>query len=310
MAFACIDEETGPGDGTGDGTNSGNNTSAGTNTNTTPVNSDTTPPGEVTGLSYLPRNNKLIVNWTAPTNGDFSHIIIGYSDGAAASGSVTVTNGPADITGLQNGTAYSLLVKTVDTNGNMSAGTVLSGTPYAQSLTVTFKMRQFLSNFDTFFGGWPSCVEIFFSKPIYALGCYGGNNSGFSYNGIEIKRVGFDYEMLPLTVIDQNFFISYPEGITKLTMLYADVVPGESIVYADGLSFSGFQIALTLSGVDTGFFIGSLTNYSYEFVPNGQVINNKQILWNDLIRKNHSITNEEFPSIVDTYETAEYTIIY
>lgn len=82
---------------------------------------DNTPPAEVTNLRATPGNAQIVLNWTEPADGDFNKVEITV----LPQGTVTeVGKGgqTAVITGLTNGTEYHFSVKTVDINGNASAG--------------------------------------------------------------------------------------------------------------------------------------------------------------------------------------------
>ncbi|MFB9328001.1 Ig-like domain-containing protein [Paenibacillus aurantiacus] len=87
---------------------------------------DLTPPAEVTSVTVTPADGQLILTWADPTDVDFDHVVV-------ASGATTqnVNKGikKATITGLTNGTSYSISMKTVDVSGNASTGVNINGTP-------------------------------------------------------------------------------------------------------------------------------------------------------------------------------------
>ena len=92
---------------------------------------DTTAPAEVTGATVATGDGQLTITWTDPTDADFDHVIVTGSG-------ITVQNvnkgiQSVIITGLANGTAYDITLKTVDSTGNESAGVTVRGTPVAPS---------------------------------------------------------------------------------------------------------------------------------------------------------------------------------
>ncbi len=102
--------------------NSGNiNTTQQTDTASTTTPGDTTPPGPVTGLSESTVTNESIRwDWTNPTDGDFSHVIV-------VIGSVNVantSNNYYEATGLSADTSYTISLQTVDSSGNINTNSV------------------------------------------------------------------------------------------------------------------------------------------------------------------------------------------
>ncbi len=92
---------------------------------------DTTAPAEVAGATVATGDGQLTITWTDPTDADFDHVIVTGSG-------ITVQNvnkgiQSVIITGLANGTAYDITLKTVDSTGNESAGVTVRGTPVAPS---------------------------------------------------------------------------------------------------------------------------------------------------------------------------------
>jgi len=110
------------------------NISTGVSTTATPV--DSTSPSEVSNLTATAGDGQITVSWTNPTDSDFDHVELwsgtggipdtGYNDTITSSGTV--------ISSLSNGTTYSLLVKSIDTNGNTSTGVSTTATPVDPSL--------------------------------------------------------------------------------------------------------------------------------------------------------------------------------
>jgi uncharacterized protein len=89
---------------------------------TEPDISDTTPPDEITHLYGVPRDGIVILHWKDPSTYDFNKVKITYSPGGNSAVEVTKGIQTATITGLSNGTEYTFVIKTVDINGNESAG--------------------------------------------------------------------------------------------------------------------------------------------------------------------------------------------
>ena len=92
-----------------------------------PEDSDVTPPAEVVNLNGIAGNARVTLTWTDPADNDFNKVEI-----ARAPGNVTVEVGKgaqtAVIGNLANGTAYSFTLKTADISGNKSAG--INAGPY------------------------------------------------------------------------------------------------------------------------------------------------------------------------------------
>jgi endo-beta-N-acetylglucosaminidase D/chitodextrinase len=109
------------------------NVSAGAEVSGTPEKKDTTAPAEVAGLKATAGNGQLVLTWTNPADADFDHVVV--TGAAITLSNITMGNQTATITGLTNGTAYTVRVQTVDTTGNVSAGAEVSGTPEEKDTT-------------------------------------------------------------------------------------------------------------------------------------------------------------------------------
>jgi beta-glucosidase len=88
---------------------------------------DGTAPANVTSASAIAGNGKLDITWTDPSDADFTNAIIS----GTGFDSVTVGKGTqnATIGNLDNGTEYTVTIKTVDSTGNVSDGIIVKGTP-------------------------------------------------------------------------------------------------------------------------------------------------------------------------------------
>ncbi len=92
------------------------------------------PPAEVTAATAGAGNGKVTVTWTDPTDADFAKVRIAWKTGSGsyttpvevAKGAQTYT-----ITGLTNGSTYTIKLTTVDTSGNESAGAIVTAKPTA-----------------------------------------------------------------------------------------------------------------------------------------------------------------------------------
>lgn len=94
------------------------------------VTTDISAPEEVTFLRSVPEVNQVKLNFTLPSQSDFSHTKVYYSsdDGATFTlfNEVNNTDSTATVTGLEFGPAYKFKVTTVDTNGNESTGVAIN----------------------------------------------------------------------------------------------------------------------------------------------------------------------------------------
>lgn len=92
---------------------------------------------DVTSLDAAVGDTQSVVTWTDPTTTTVDHIlvyVVKTSDSTAVTGSpftVAAAAGTKTVTGLTNGTGYTVTVKSVDTDGNVSPGAVDTVTPSA-----------------------------------------------------------------------------------------------------------------------------------------------------------------------------------
>lgn len=91
--------------------------------------SDTTPPANVTNLSYTSTTSQVVLTWTNPTDSDFNHTNI-YRNGTLLGNTST---GTYTDSGLSASTTYTYKVTSVDTTGNESTGTTISATTQSQA---------------------------------------------------------------------------------------------------------------------------------------------------------------------------------
>jgi Domain of unknown function (DUF4959) len=96
--------------------------------------SDITPPGNVTGLTATPKNGAVQLNWTNPTDSDFSALNI-YRDGQKVVYKLSSEFDSRLMSGLINGETYNFKVTTVDNDGNESSGVTVTVTPNNSDVT-------------------------------------------------------------------------------------------------------------------------------------------------------------------------------
>ncbi len=93
---------------------------------------DTTPPANPASLTVTAGNAQVSLSWSNPTDADFAGVQITWTPtGGSPAQPLTLakTNTSTTITGLTNGTSYTFTVKSVDTVGNRSAGSTVTGVP-------------------------------------------------------------------------------------------------------------------------------------------------------------------------------------
>ena len=96
---------------------------------------DTFAPGNVTGLTAVPEDGAVTLNWTAPTDSDLA----GYNLDFTPNGSSMMLDASATSTtieGLDNGTEYTFTIVSFDDSGNQSSGVDVTGTPVAPAMAL------------------------------------------------------------------------------------------------------------------------------------------------------------------------------
>ena len=89
---------------------------------------------EVTEVKVNAGDGQLNVTWINPVSADFDHVVV---TGEEFEQKIGGGNNSTIITGLVNGTHYTIKLQTVNKTGNVSAGISVSGTPSAPSPTTT-----------------------------------------------------------------------------------------------------------------------------------------------------------------------------
>jgi hypothetical protein len=193
---------------------------------------DDTPPGEVTDLAAEIGDGIAIITWNPPGDDDFAGVEISYASGDNTDITFDGTADAAgtEITGLLNGTEYTVVVKTIDAVGNESDGVSASVRPLA--------------------GGAVASGEAF--------DYLGFSGADVTADGVYRTEVGFapdegvyDAFMTGPSVTDGNFFIfdvedsSPSEAVDEGTY---SVVPGLSNTTETAGNVSLFRIAKSYTG--------------------------------------------------------------
>ncbi|GHV88104.1 hypothetical protein AGMMS50267_04640 [Spirochaetia bacterium] len=121
------------------------NSSTGTTATANPIAPDTTAPAAVSGLTAVAGDGSVAFTWTDPADGDFAGVEITFYpavDGVTQPIPVTPGTQNRTISGLTNGTLYTFTVKTKDTTGNKSAGTIKIVTPTNAAATYSISLSQ------------------------------------------------------------------------------------------------------------------------------------------------------------------------
>ncbi|WP_179136314.1 S8 family serine peptidase [Paenibacillus sp. 32352] len=156
-------------------------------TNGTPF--DITTPAEVTGLAVTSKTtSSLTIGFTKPSDADYAKANVyvnGTLNGSTAGESY-------DVVGLTDDTAYTIVVKTVDTTGNESAGVTVTGrtdavvVPPVVDTTAPAEVTGLAVTSKT-----TSSLKIGFTKPndadyaksnVYVNGSLNGSTAGESYD--------------------------------------------------------------------------------------------------------------------------------
>ena len=96
--------------------------------------SDTTPPGNVTGLTATPGSGKVLLKWTDPGDPDLAKIEISYT-GSTEPVYVGKNIQVYEVSQLENGKEYNFTIKSIDTSSNISSGVSKTCTPVKIAVT-------------------------------------------------------------------------------------------------------------------------------------------------------------------------------
>ena len=105
------------------------NTSEGTSVAGVPAQADPGAPADVTDLSVVAGSGAVTLIWTDPADDDLNQIELTWSPDGTAPQSVGAGTESYTAMGLENGTNYAFTLRTVDVEGNRSAGTTISAAP-------------------------------------------------------------------------------------------------------------------------------------------------------------------------------------
>ena len=124
---------------------------------TPPDTSDKIAPGEVLNLSALPFNKRVKLEWNDPSDEDLFGIEVSWnavSDGSRAISAMNEKSifiapgmGCIEVSVLENDVEYQFTVKTMDVNGNKSAGVIIKSTPIpSEPLKIELRVTEEKSN--------------------------------------------------------------------------------------------------------------------------------------------------------------------
>ena len=101
-------------------------------------NNDTTAPAAVTLTITEAGFGKISLSWSEPADTDYSHLHISWTPGGTAGVDISTGTTGYQVTGLTNGTEYTVSGRTVDTSGNASASYSVTLTIPEDEMTVHY----------------------------------------------------------------------------------------------------------------------------------------------------------------------------
>lgn len=154
-----------------------------------PSGPDTTPPGEITNFRSSAGDEEVAFAWENPTDYDFDRLLISYTDGSE-SWDYTGTIDPAStvISGLSNGTPYTLKIETVDRNNNTSDGRSFTFTPQSGQTADVLAPGEIRNLY----------VNEGFTSVSFSWTDSSDNTGGSGYSGVEISY-GTDHPLQEFT---------------------------------------------------------------------------------------------------------------
>jgi alpha-tubulin suppressor-like RCC1 family protein len=175
-------------------------------------------PGAPTGVTAFPAAASAVVDWVAPASFGIAGSTSGYTATASPGGaSCTTTSLACTITGLTNGTTYTITVVTNTTAGNSSASTAATVTPWPPEAIAA--------------GGRESSCTIYSGKAY----CWGDDSDGELGNGVTTATA----QLTPVAVYTGGVLAGLI--LTQITMGYWHVcaLASTGAVYCWGLGTSG-----------------------------------------------------------------------
>ena len=197
------------------------------------------PPAAPTGLSATAGNASLVLSWTAPSYGG-STSITGYtieytpSGGSASTASTGSTATSYTLSGLTNGTTYSVRVRAINSIGNGSYSGTATGTPSAgggfsslpDGWTGTGTSANKASKASITGNGATYTAVAGTTGTLRITGSYGDYNDGFGPTRIRLNGT---------TLISGENLYDTPINITTA------ITSGQSVTFELGLQYAYFQ---------------------------------------------------------------------
>lgn len=185
---------------------------------------DTVPPSNVSNLTIKEDDRQLTLNWSNPTDADFSKVTIVYKNNTYPSdkndGTVVYvgTGTSVNLTSLINDTTYYFKVFTEDVNGNIASGVQISGTP-ADVKVYGVKIDTTNSNTETALTYTDNAVGFTAAKMNGATFEYGSWENIYPFNAIKpcIVKNGV-----------VNYYLNPNDYTKKLDGTAADITSGNN----------------------------------------------------------------------------------
>ena len=119
----------------------------------TPTSSaDLTPPSDVTNLKAFNKGSAILLTWEDSTDNDIFGYEVTYSvneESSIANNKYLLVSQGYEyclVSGLSNDISYNFIVKSVDTSGNKSSGSLITATPEFSTLSIELSIPEELSN--------------------------------------------------------------------------------------------------------------------------------------------------------------------
>jgi hypothetical protein len=196
-----------------------------------------TSPSVPTIISITGTNNGLTVNFSAPTSDGGSNILnYDYStDNGTNWVSAGTTNSPILITGLNNGTTYSVTIRAVNIVGAGTASTSQTGTPTATIQTFTTPLDTAIA--------WLAPTDVY-SVEYLVVGGGGGGGGAYDTGGGGGGGAGMVLTGIMSVIPDSNYTVTVGSGGSASTNNYptineTDGGSGNSSIFNTITAFGG-----------------------------------------------------------------------